>query len=428
MSIVIKNGKWLGTDGQFHDGDILIDNEKISGIDAICSTSQTERVIDASGKYILPGLIDTHVHFREPGQEYKEGIFNASKAALKGGVTSVLDMPNNNPPITSQKILDEKKILFSQKSMVNWGLQFHGQAKHNENVSGIAALKLYMAKSSALPAITDIDDIAAIFKQFPLVTIHAEDETAFIANDGKKYIHHLIRPKEAILSALNKIETALKETGEENSPKIVICHIATLEEVDWVEKMKNEGYKVYAEACPHYLYLTQDDYLREGSKYKVNPPIRGEADRERLRQGLKNGIIDFIGTDHAPHTQEEKDGENPPSGIAGIEWLAPLMLNFVDEGLITWKRFLELTVGNAAKCFNIPSRQSIEIDNMADLIIVEKNKRDEKIITKAGFNPYIDKKMNWRVTTTIVNGKLAYNNGIFLEKYKGKDLFGANKN
>ncbi|MCK5851409.1 amidohydrolase family protein, partial [bacterium] len=128
MSIVIKNGKWLGADGQFHDGDILIENEKIAGIDAICSTAQTERIIDANGKYILPGLIDTHVHFREPGQEYKEGIFNASKAALKGGVTSVLDMPNNNPPIISQKILDEKKTLFSQKSMVNWGLQFHGQA------------------------------------------------------------------------------------------------------------------------------------------------------------------------------------------------------------------------------------------------------------------------------------------------------------
>ncbi len=426
MNIFIKNGKWLGPDGQFHDGDILVENDKITGIGAICRSPLTEWVIDARGKYILPGLIDTHVHFREPGQEYKEGILNASRAALKGGVTSVLDMPNNNPPITSQKILDEKKTLFFQKSMVNWGLQFHGQEKHNENVSGIAALKLYMAKSSALPAITDVDNIAAIFKQFPLVTIHAEDETAFIANEGKNYIHHINRPKEAIVSALKKIKMALLETAKENRPKIVICHIATLEEVSWVEEMKNDGYEVYAETCPHYLYLTQDDYLRDGAKYKVNPPIRSEEDRERLLQGLKDGTIDFIGTDHAPHTPQEKKSENPPSGIAGIEWLAPLILNLVDEGLISWKRFMELTVEKAADCFGIHSRKTIEIDTIADLIIIENSNADKNIVTRAGFNPYVNKKLNWQVATAIINGSLVFNNGIIFDKYKGKDLFPSN--
>lgn len=422
MSILIKNGQWLGKDGEFHDGDILIEGNKISAIDAVCSTPLTERVIDAAGKYILPGLIDTHVHFREPGQEYKEGILNASKAALKGGATSVLDMPNNNPPITNAQILNDKKRLFAEKSLVNWGLQFHTKSGNNEFPQGIAAAKLYMAKSSALPAVTEIEDIAAIFKEFPLITIHAEDETAF--NDsGEKYIHHVNRPREAITSALSKIENALKQIPKENHPKVVICHIATIDEVKRIERMKNDGYQVYAETCPHYLYLTQDDYLREGARYKVNPPIRTEDDRETLRDALKNGIIDFIGTDHAPHTQQEKESDNPPSGIAGIEWLAPLMLNFVDEGLIDWKRLWELTVANAAGCFGIHSRSVIEIDNYADLIIVENGQRDDKVITKAGFNPYKEKNLNWRVVTAIVNGAMVYNNGIFLEKNKGRDLF-----
>jgi len=422
MSILIKNGQWLGKDGQFHDGDILVEEDKIAGIDAVCSTPLTERIIDAAGKYILPGLIDTHVHFREPGQEYKEGILNASKAALKGGVTSVLDMPNNNPPITTAEILNEKKKLFAEKSLVNWGLQFHTQTGNNEFTRGIAAAKLYMAKSSALPAVTEIEDIAAVFEEFPLITIHAEDETAFKDN-GREYIHHLNRPREAITSALSKIENALRQVSKENQPKVVICHIATADEVKWVERMKNEGYQVYAETCPHYLYLTQDDYLREGAVYKVNPPIRTEEDREALQQALKNGLIDFIGTDHAPHTPQEKESNNPPSGIAGIEWLAPLMLNFVDENLIDWQRFWELTVKNAAECFNISARSAIEIDNYADLIIVENGQRDEKIITKAGFNPYKEKNLNWRVVTAIVNGAMVYNNGIFFEKNKGRDLF-----
>jgi dihydroorotase len=421
MSILIKNGKWLGSDGEFHDGDILIEEDKIAGIDAICSTPQTERVIDASGKHILPGLIDTHVHFREPGQEYKEGIYNASRAALKGGVTSVLDMPNNAPAITDSTIINEKKKLFSEKSLVNWGLQFHTQAGENETVNGIAAAKLYMAKSSALPAVTEIEDIAAIFRQFPLVTIHAEDETAFVENSDN--IHHLMRPKDAIVRALEKIKSALEQVAKEDRPKVVICHIATSEEVQWIKQMKNDGYEVFAETCPHYLYLTQDDYLQEGAAYKVNPPIRAQEDQDALRTALKNGIIDFIGTDHAPHTQEEKKGDNPPSGIAGIEWLAPLMLNFVDEGLIDWKRYWELTVKNATKCFNIPARSTIEIDNFADLIIVENGQKEDKIITKAGFNPYKDKNLNWRVTTAIVNGKMVYNNGIFFDKNKGVDLF-----
>jgi dihydroorotase len=425
MSILIKNGKWLGEDGAFHDGDILIEGDKIAGIDAVCSTPRTERVIDAGGRFILPGLIDTHVHFREPGQEYKEGIFNASKAALKGGVTSVLDMPNNVPPITSGKILRDKKKLFSQKCLVNWGLQFHTQAGENEKVGGIAAAKMYMAKSSALPAVTETDDITAIFKRFASdvpVTIHAEDETAFVENGGK-YVHHLNRPKEAITSALGKIETALKRLRKEERPKVVICHIATREEVQWIERMKNDGYEVYAETCPHYLYLTQDDYLREGAPYKVNPPIRSEEDQDALRRALKNGVIDFIGTDHAPHTREEKSGDNPPSGIAGIEWLAPLMLNFVDEGLIDWKRYWELTAKNAADCFNISGRSAIVIDAFADLIIVENGQKEDNIITKAGFNPYKNKNLNWRVTTAIVNGKMVYNNGMFFDKNKGVDLF-----
>ncbi len=422
MSILIKNGQWLGPDGQFHDGDILIENDKIAGIESICSTPVTERIIDASGKYILPGLIDSHVHFREPGQAYKEGILNASRAALKGGVTSVLDMPNNNPPITTSEILRKKKTLFKEKSLINWGLQFHAQAGDNEKVAGIAAAKLYMAKSSALPAITKIEDIAAVFKQFPIVTVHAEDETVFKDIPGA-YIHHLNRPREAITSALAKIKAALQQMAKQARPRVVVCHIATQDEVRWIEQMKNDGFDVFAETCPHYLYLTQDDYLRDGAKYKVNPPIRTAEDREALLQALNNGIIDFIGTDHAPHTPQEKESDNPPSGIAGIEWLGPLMLNLIDEGRIDWLRFWELTVNNASRCFGIKDRRTIEIDNYADLVIVEKQVTDDGIITQADFNPYKGKILNWRVATVIVNGAMVYNNGYFFEKNKGRDLF-----
>ncbi len=424
--MLIKNAKWLNTGGSFSEGAILIKNGKIAELIKGKRFPNKSQVLDAAGMLVLPGAIDPHVHFREPGQLYKEGINSASKAALCGGVTTVIDMPNNNPPCTTAKRIEQKKELFRRKSHINWGLMLHTSENSLPAVQDeIKSAKIYMAKSSVLPAITSEETIRCLMQHFPQVSFHAEDETAFDNRPDASPLHHEKRPRTAITTALTKIEQALKSLPENERPRTVICHMNTADEVQWMKRMKSEGFDVWGETCPHYLYFTQDDYLEKGSVFQVNPPIRTQADQDALRQALADGTIDFMGTDHAPHSKTEKNSAKPPSGIAAIEWLTPQILHFVDEGLLSWKRFSELLSGQAASCYGIEKRDGIRVGNYADLVLVQKSEqllKKNKVQTKAGINLYEKFDFKWRVQSTLVNGILKYSNHRFYLNGKGKEV------
>ncbi|HHJ53126.1 MAG TPA: hypothetical protein ENJ89_08015 [Caldithrix abyssi] len=424
--MLIKNARWLTPTGAFGRGTIRIEQGRIAELNARSGAREGESVFDARGMLILPGAIDPHVHFREPGQIYKEGIANASRAALKGGVTTVLDMPNNKPPCSTATRLAEKKELFRKKCLVNWGLHFHASHRMEEDVAGqVKAVKIYMAKSSALPAITEPEELEHIFRSYPVISIHAEDETAFAHDLPPDAPHHVRRPVAAVSRALEKIEQALKRMESPQCPRVIICHMNTKVEVDWLTRMKNEGFDVWGETAPHYLYFTQEDYMAKGAFYQVNPPLRTEQDRQALLQALSDGRIDFIGTDHAPHSPEEKKSDVPPSGIAGIEWLTPLMLHLVDEGKLSWERLHRVLNAGAAECYAIENRSGIAPGNFADLVFVKEFRKpdlEEQVQTRVGVNLYESWTLNWRVMATMVNGEFKYRDGVFVSRTTGMEV------
>jgi len=430
MKKLLKNASWISPEGALESGSIIIDRQKINLVSECVIDDFVGEIFDCRERLILPGIIDPHVHFREPGEMKKEGIENGCLAAIKGGVTTILDMPNNRPPCTTRRRWETKCKLFKRKSPVNWGLHFHAGLKMDENIPGnIAAVKIYMAKSSQVTPITTIDELGRIFAMFPRISIHAEDETCFKnAATLNPTRHHHIRPKKSILSALEKISAAYGMVPEKRRPRLIMCHISTREEIDWIRQKKSENWKVAAETCPHYLYFTQADLEKKGGWYKVNPPLRTEEDRESLIEGLKDGTIDFIGSDHAPHLPADKiSASNPPSGMASIEWLGPLMLKLVDDGTIAWKRYSEISVKNTAEIYDIKLRDGLRNGNYADLIVISRSGEfasDSPIITKTDFDPYSDFKYSRRIESVMVNGEWVKIDGKYTKNKKGMEAYG----
>ena len=428
MKFQIDDACWLGDDGWFHRGTIRIANGRIAKL-------ESDFAADApcGDEIVVPGLIDAHVHLREPGQAYKEGIANGTAAALKGGVATVLDMPNNRPPIATRELFEKKRALFARKAWVNYGLFWQATDGGEPAPETAAGAKIYMAQSSSLPAIGDADALVRIFRDQDLVVVHAEDERRFFHSVEKsfpqcgKLSHHLRRPRAAVLAALASLEIALRKTPAKVRPRLVVAHCSTVEELAWVRKMKRAGYDVWAETCPHYFLLTEEDYLRRGAALQVNPPLRTAEDRAAIYEAVKNGGIDFVSTDHAPHAPAEKAGKNPPSGIAGIEWLGPILVTLAKRGEMTWKRYLELSGQNAARCFGIADRGGIREGAWADLAFVAlgrlaKNAR-EKVATRAKFRPYAEFDFAARVRAMRINGQTAWSEGRVRPGVRGREVF-----
>jgi dihydroorotase len=420
--LCIEHGRWVDSRGKLREERLVVRDGRIR---LGASPEPADRVIDAAGALVLPGAIDAHTHLREPGQEYKEGIDNGTKAAVAGGVTTVLDMPNDVPPTNSAARLAAKAALFRAKSRVNWGLHVQAPVDEVDDVDAASA-KVYMAKSSALPALTETQALQRIFAAHRRVAVHAEDETRFLpAQRFGPRSHHLQRPREAVVSALPKIEEALLALPEGRRPRLVLCHASTSEEVAWLARMKAAGHDVWGETCPHYLLLSEADYVREGPRLKVNPPLRTAEDVAAIRGALKDGSIDFISSDHAPHTPQEKaDEATAPSGIPGIEWTMPLLLSLVDAGLLDLTRLVEVASRNAARCYGIAERGEIADGARADVVVVSKRPGRGKhaVISRAGYDPYPHLLLEWAVEATIVSGTLAYLDGKFEEATRGQEV------
>jgi len=368
----------------------------------------------------LPALVDPHVHFRTPGAEHKENWISGAEAAIAGGVTTVFDMPNNIPSTENTKTLKHKKHLIDEQlAEVNIPLHYYlylGATPNNLNEikeikklrNYVVGVKMFMGASTGNLLVDKIEDQEKIFKACAendlILAVHAEDELEIgnwkleigATNDIKEH-SNIRNRKAAIIAVTNAINLAQKY-----GTKLYICHVSTKEEVELIKSAKLSGVKVYAEATPHHLFLSENDYERLGTLGQMNPPLRTALDQKALWQGILDGTIDTIGTDHAPHTLEEKAKiyPNSPSGVPGIETTLPLLLNEYNLGKISLEKIVELTRTNAQKIFGLPKNNDWVIVDL-DL---EKEVKNENLKTKCGWSPFNSTTLRgWSIATIIQN-------------------------
>jgi len=372
---------------------------------------------DLAGNLIaLPALIDPHVHFRTPGQEHKEDWVTGAQAALAGGVTTVLDMPNNDPAITGNTTLQLKKDLIAkQLAKVDIPLHYYlylGATGDNlkeirQLKDKVVAIKVFMGSSTGNLLVAEKNKQADIFKlaaelDLP-VAVHAEDEAIINTNQAKINQptitdHSKIRSREAAIKAV----TQAIELAKKYDSKLYILHLSTKEEIELVKQAKSEGIKVFAETTPHHLFLNQSAYTTQGTKVQMNPPLRTEADNQALWQAINDNLIATIGTDHAPHTLAEKNPPYPqsPSGVPGIETNLPLLLNAHNENRISLEKIVELTRTNPQKIFKLRDNNDwVIVDLDLTKTIVDKNLK-----TKCGWSPFSGLTLKgWPIATILNN-------------------------
>jgi dihydroorotase len=377
---------------------------------------------DLKGKYLLPGAIDVHVHFRTPGNTEKEDFTSGSKAALAGGVTTVLDMPNNKPPATSQAVLDKKRELAARSCLVNYGFYIGGTPDNLaeiKKIKGVAGVKIYMGSSTGNLLVDKKEMLEEFMEQYPgLMVFHAEDEAKIKENMSKialkdeakddAKIHSLIRSPEVAVLALKTLLHLAKKYGS----RVHVAHCSTADELALIKKFKGEN--LSAEVTPHHLFFTTKDYKDYGNLLKVNPPIRGLTDVVAMWEGIKKGGIDMIATDHAPHLLEEKEKSymDAPSGVPGVQTMMPLMLNAVNDRKLDISKLVDLTAHNPARLFKIRNRGMIQPGYYADLTVVDmdlnKNVDGKYLWSKCGWSPYETWKLKGWPVMTLVNGQIMY--------------------
>ena len=385
-SKLLKNCRIL-EDGQLVKRHIRLEDHKIAYIDD--EITSADEVIDIKDNIVIPGLIDSHVHFREPGLTHKEDFLSGSIAAAKGGITTILDMPNTIPPTTTVEKLEEKRKL-AEKSIVNYGFHF-GSTIDNltqiKNAKNIASVKIFMNVSTGNLRIENSETVEKIMKAANLCTIHAEEEQL----------------------------TKAIEIAEKLKKKFYACHISTEEEIKQIRK--NKKY-VYCEVTPHHLFLTEEDKEKLGKLAGVKPELKTDIDQEALWKALQSGIVDTIATDHAPHLKEEKLNEDR-SGLPGIETMLPLLLDAVNKNKLTLQQVTDLTSKNPAKIFRIKNKGAIKEGYDADLTIIdmnlEKEVKADELLCKTKWSPFEGKVLKGWPITTIVRGNIVYDKGNIYE-------------
>ncbi|MEK7171650.1 MAG: dihydroorotase [Patescibacteria group bacterium] len=431
LDLLLKNAKIVTPKGIF-EGDLAVSEGKIVGIGRIAqiggaaSKAKTEQ--DCSGLFILPGVIDMHVHFRDPGFTEKEDFKTGSLAAAAGGITTVVDMPNTDPPTLTFKDFEEKCLIAKEKSVVNFGLYmgFDGhnldEIKKAKSSPEFMGVKIYMGSSTGNLLVQDSAAIEELFKLGLFVIVHAEDENIIRENKAKYLadeksgaidpsVHSLIRSPSAAREA---VKTILHLAKKQNA-RVHITHVSTEAEVEELKKFASP--LVTADCTPHHLFLTQSAYADRGNFVKVNPPLRTNQDRQALWKALHEGIIQVVATDHAPHTKKEKEQsyELAPAGVPGVETLLPLLLDAVNHGEATLEEVIKWTSGNPAKLLGFKNKGKIEVEADADLIVVDMNKEQEvcgtghKFKTKCNWSPFSGWKLKGWPVLTIVNGEIMYN-------------------
>ena len=430
-NLLIRNARIARPDGSTFEGDVACEDGRIARIDPSITAAARE-TIDAGGKLLLPGVIDAQVHFREPGNEHKEDLGSGSCAAVRGGVTSFLEMPNTAPPTTTQAALDEKLARAAQKSVANYGF-FIGATPDNLEALNTArsacGIKIFMGSSTGSLLVNRPEDLERIFANGTrLIAVHAEDEArihmrrAQFAGRSDPAVHSEIRDNECARLATELALTLSKKYQR----RLHILHLSTREEVAMLRVDKPAW--VTAEVIPNHLLLNTADYARLGTLVQMNPPIRSPQDNAALWAGLHDGIIDFIATDHAPHTLEEKKQvyPNTPSGMPGVETSLPLMLTAMQEGRCTLAEIQKWMCFGPAEAYRIPNKGKILEGWDADLTLVDiehtRPVRNEETFTKVHWSPWNGRELCGWPLYTIVNGEIAFANGQIREQVRGRPL------
>ena len=430
-NLLIRNARIARPDGTSFEGDVACEDGRIARIDPAIAAAARE-TIEAAGKLLLPGVIDPQVHFREPGNEHKEDLGSGSRAAVRGGVTSFLEMPNTAPPTTTQAALDEKLARAARKCVANYGF-FIGATPDNlealNSVTPVCGIKIFMGTSTGSLLVNRPEDLERIFANGTrLIAVHAEDEAriharrAQFAGRTDPAAHSEIRDNETARLATKLALTLSKKYQR----RLHILHLSTREEVAMLRDYKPAW--VTAEAIPNHLFLNTADYARLGTLVQMNPPIRSPQDNAALWAGLHDGIIDFIATDHAPHTLEEKKlaYPNSPSGMPGVETSLPLMLTAMHEGRCTLAEIQKWMCTGPAQAYRIPNKGKILEGWDADLTLVDIDRtrpvRNEETFTRVRWSPWNGRELRGWPQYTIVNGEIAFDNGHIREQVRGRPL------
>ena len=439
--VLIKNAK-IVNEGTIIEGDVFIEDGVITEIaSSISAKSPDLSIIDAEGNYLMPGVIDDQVHFREPGLTHKETIETGSKAAVAGGITSFIEMPNTQPQTTTIELLEEKYKLAANTSYANYAFMFGGTNDNLEEIKKIdpktvPALKLFLGSSTGNMLVDDEKVLENIFKESPvLIAAHCEDEQTIKKNleecierygdDIPIELHPKIRSEEACYLSSSKAVALAKKTGA----RLHVFHLSTAKEIKLFENKKPlKDKKITAEVCVHHLWFNDKDYAKKGTFIKWNPAVKTKEDQDALLKALIEDKIDVIATDHAPHTREEKKNvyTKAPSGGPLVQHALPAMLQMHHQGKISLEKIVEKMCHNPAILFDIEKRGFIREGYKADLVIVDLNApwavQPGNTLYKCGWSPFEGITFKSRVTHTFVNGNLVYKNFNFNPFVKAERL------
>ena len=440
MKILIKNATIIN-ENQIFESDLLIENDVISKIEKNISEEDVDQIIDASGKHLLPGIIDDQVHFREPGLTWKGDIETESKAAVAGGVTSFMEQPNTVPNAVTQELLEEKYSIAAEKSFANYSFMMGGTNDNLEEVlktnpRNVAGIKLFLGSSTGNMLVDDPETLEKIFSSTKmLIAVHCEDEATIRKNTElakEKYgddipvdLHHLIRSEEACFISSSKAVELAEKTGA----RLHIFHISTAKETELFRNdIPLKDKKITAEVCVHHLTFTNDDYEFKGNFIKWNPAVKTQKDKDGLWEAVLDNRIDVIATDHAPHTLAEKSQKylQAPSGGPLVQHSLNVMLESFRNNKISLEKIVEKMCHNPAILFQIEKRGFIKEGYKADLVLVDLNESytvsKANILYKCGWSPLEGTVFHSKITHTFVNGFLAFENGNFSTEKRGERL------
>ncbi|MGS0748244.1 dihydroorotase [Halpernia sp. GG3] len=429
MRILIKNATLIN-ENQIYKSDLLIENDVIKEIGTNISEENLDKIIDAEGKYLLPGIIDDQVHFREPGLTWKGDIESESRAAISGGITSFIEQPNTVPNAVTQEILEEKYKIAAKNSYANYSFMMGGTNNNLEELlktdpRNVAGIKLFLGSSTGNMLVDNPETLEKIFSNIKLlIAVHCEDEATIKVNLEKakeKYgeeipveMHPIIRSAEACYISSSKAIELAKKTGA----RLHIFHLSTAKEMELFQNnIPLKEKKITAEVCVHHLSFSDKDYLEKGNFIKWNPAIKTQNDQDALWEALLDDRIDVIATDHAPHTLEEKSQKylQAPSGGPLVQHALNQMLEHYKNKKISLEKLVEKMCHNPAILFRIKQRGFIKEGYKADLVLVDLNQKytvsKENILAKCGWSPFEGKTFHSKITHTFVNGNLVFENG-----------------
>ena len=440
-TILIKDAH-IVNEGAITRGDVLVENGVIVDIaESISAKSATTQVYDAEGRYLLPGVIDDQVHFREPGLTHKANIATESRAAVAGGITSFIEMPNTNPQATTIELLEDKFEIASNTSAANYSFMFGGTNDNLEEIlkvdkKKVAGLKLFLGSSTGNMLVDNEEVLEKIFSSTDLlISTHCEDEATIKHNleiykerygdDIPVNMHPIIRSEDACYISSSRAIALAKKTGA----RLHVFHLSTAKEMKLFDnKLPLKDKKITAEVCIHHLWFSDEDYDTKGTHIKWNPAVKTSNDRDALFQALLDDKLDVIATDHAPHTLEEKDNvyTKAPSGGPLVQHALPAMLEFYHQGKISLEKIVEKMCHNPAILFEVEKRGYIKKGYKADLVLVDLNApwtvNKENILYKCGWSPFEGTTFKSRITHTFVNGNLAYTNFKVQDELYGERL------